>query len=96
MGHFVPRAPPPSLGLACREIEADEFGASSQTKQSAMQLVRNLVWRQVESRVQAVITERLLFFRHAMIERGPIKPPRKDRSDTESPTSGYKVDRIRL
>lgn len=54
--------------------------------------LRNMLWRFVEPRVQAVVTERLLEFEGALVERGQISrsyPPEPPRIREPDPTAGY-------
>lgn len=57
--------------------------------------LRNMLWRLVEPRMQAVVTERLLVFEEALVERGQIRksyPPEPPRSRDPSPIAGYTLD----
>lgn len=59
--------------------------------------LRNMLWRVLEPRVQAVITERLLAFEEVLVERGQIErsyPPEPPRVREPSPTAGYTPDPI--
>lgn len=51
--------------------------------------LRNLLWRALEPRVQAVVTERLVEFEEALVERGQIErtyPPEPSRIRESAPT----------
>ena len=57
--------------------------------------LRKMLWRLVEPRVQAVVTERLLDFEEALVERGQIRksyPPEPPRIQESRPTAGYTLD----
>lgn len=57
--------------------------------------LRNMLWRLLEPRVQAVVTERLLEFEGALVDRGQITksyPPEPPRSRNPRPTAGYTLD----
>ncbi len=57
-----------------------------------MRWLREVVWRLVEPRVQAVVTERLLLFEAALVERGQIPRSYPPEPPRERPTARYMED----
>jgi hypothetical protein len=54
-----------------------------------MRWLQNFIWRAVEPRVQAVVTERLLEFEAALVERGQIRRSYPPEPPRELPTARY-------
>ncbi len=60
-----------------------------------MRWLRNLCWRFVQSRVDALVTERLVMFEEALVKREQIRrsyPPEPPRARQPLATSGYTAD----
>ena len=60
-----------------------------------MRWFRDMLWRVLESRVHALVTERLVEFEGALVDREQIRksyPPEPPRVRGPNPTAGYTLD----
>ena len=60
-----------------------------------MSWLRDLCWRLLRARVDALVTERLLMFEEALVKREQIRksyPPEPPRARLPLATSGYTAD----